>query len=127
MFMELSSEEKGRLGGSKGKAVAAGASSPWGLSAPFHPGPMPGGGLGSCFIQLETETSSICTVQAYICMYVKKKEKREKKLQSYIYKGRARIYIYIFLLRFHTSGSTFFKLAFLHASPPDSLCCFFKN
>lgn len=95
MFMELSSEEKGRLGGGKGKAVAAGASSPRGLSAPFHPGPMPGGGLGSCFIRLETETSSICTVQAYICMYVKKKEKRKKTAKLYIQRPCTYIHIYI--------------------------------
>lgn len=95
MFMELSSEEKGRLGGSKGKAVAAGASSPRGLSAPFHPGPMPGGGLGSCFIQLETETSSICTVQAYICMYVKKKKKEKKNCKA-IYTKAMHVYTYIY-------------------------------
>lgn len=42
-----------------------------------------------------------------------------------MYKGRARIYIYRFLLKFHTSGSTFFKLAFLHASPLPSHCVVF--
>lgn len=42
-----------------------------------------------------------------------------------MYKGRARIYIYRFLLKFHTSGSTFFKLAFLHASPLPIHCVVF--
>lgn len=51
-------------------------------------------------------------------MYVKKKNQTHQPAapKSYIYKYRARIYIYIFLLKFHIGGSTFFKLAFLHAS-----------
>lgn len=55
-------------------------------------------------------------IYMYVCKKKKTNPPNRPPLKSYIYKYRARIYIYIFLLKFHIGGSTFFKLAFLHAS-----------